>query len=249
MTRERGELVGSPEPRRKRHLLAERSARRLGEAREHRSVEDPRGDRDDANADTGELARDRESHPRDPRLRRGIGGLSNLPVERCDRRGADDDAALAPGVWRVLRHRRGREAEHVERPYEVDLNDLREEVERERPLLPEDAAGRPDSGAEHGDRQRAERAGGRDRARDRRLVGDVGLDERRAERGGGALSVLARAIEEDDPRAALEERARGRLAETGGTTRDERDFSSNVHPPSISARRSGENRLEVRLSS
>ena len=62
----------------------------------------PGRDRHHANAVARELARDRQRHPDDAGLRRAVGRLADLAVERGDRRRVDDHAALAVGVRRVL---------------------------------------------------------------------------------------------------------------------------------------------------
>ena len=90
------------EPRRKRHHLAERFLRLGRKLRHHRRLEDARRDRHHANAVARELARDRQRHADDARLRRAVGRLADLAVERRDRRRVDDHAALAVGVRRAL---------------------------------------------------------------------------------------------------------------------------------------------------
>ena len=69
----------------------------LGQAAQHRRLENAGRDRDDADAVAGELARRRQGERRNPALRCGIGGLADLAIERGDRGGVDDHAALAFG--------------------------------------------------------------------------------------------------------------------------------------------------------
>src|SRR5207244_3580930 len=82
---------------RKRHLLAERGADRIGQGGEKRRVEDPGRDRHDADPELGEVACDRERHADDAALRGRIGGLADLAVEGRDR-GRVDDATPPPLV-------------------------------------------------------------------------------------------------------------------------------------------------------
>ena len=58
-------------------------------------LEQARRNRDDPDAEAAEVARHRERHPGDAGLRRGVRDLADLPLERGDRRGVDDHAALA----------------------------------------------------------------------------------------------------------------------------------------------------------
>ena len=90
-----GVLLGAAEPARVRHLPAEGVLRLLRQARRASGV----ANRPGAIVTTrirlvGELAGDRQGHAGDARLRRGVGGLADLPVEGGDGGGADDDAAL-----------------------------------------------------------------------------------------------------------------------------------------------------------
>ena len=65
-----------------------------------------RCDRHHADPELREVARGRQRHPHHAALRRRIGDLTDLTVERRDRRGVDDHAALAVlegVVWRASR--------------------------------------------------------------------------------------------------------------------------------------------------
>ena len=64
----------------------------------------------DADADAREVARDRQRHADDAALGGRVGGLADLAVEGGDRRGVDDDAALAVGERLEPGHRGRRRA-------------------------------------------------------------------------------------------------------------------------------------------
>ena len=114
------------------------SAISVGICADHRRLEDAGRDRHHADAVARELARHRQRHPGHARLRRAVRRLPDLTVERGDRRRVHDDAALAFGVRRVLRHRGGGEPGHVERADEVDVDRAHESGERVRPFLADD---------------------------------------------------------------------------------------------------------------
>src|SRR5438105_348817 len=126
---ERGVLVGLAEPRRKRHLLGERGAHRLGQRAEQGRLEDAGCDRHHAHTQLGQVAGDGQRHPDDTALRGGVGRLADLAVEGRHRRRVDHDAALAVRARRVLRHVHGREADAVEGPDQVHADDTRELLE------------------------------------------------------------------------------------------------------------------------
>src|SRR5262249_45757225 len=123
---EGGELVGAPETLGKRYLLGERRAHGVGERAEQRRVEDPGCDGDHADAELGEIPRDRQRHSDDPALGRRVGRLADLSVEGGHRRGVDDDAPLAIGGRGIPAHRSGGQANAVEGADEIDLDDPRE---------------------------------------------------------------------------------------------------------------------------
>ncbi len=96
MDGERGVLVGAPEARRERDLRAERRrGASSGSAASIGVSNVPGRDRHDADAELREVARDRQRHADDAALGRRVGDLADLAVERGDRGGVDDDAALA----------------------------------------------------------------------------------------------------------------------------------------------------------
>src|SRR5438874_8730107 len=65
MLRQRGELLGPAETRRKWHLLAERLARRFWKRPQQRRIEDSGRDGHHANAVTSQVARDGQRHAHD----------------------------------------------------------------------------------------------------------------------------------------------------------------------------------------
>src|SRR5262249_54844269 len=127
-------LARAPQARRERDLRRQRLAQRLRRHGEHRRVERPGRDGEDADAEGGQVARDRQRHADHTALRRRVRGLADLAVVRRDRRCVDDDATLALVVGRVLRHLCRRQADDVERPDQVHLDHLGEEIERVRAL-------------------------------------------------------------------------------------------------------------------
>ena len=74
---------------------AERILRLLRQRAQHRRAENAGRDRQHANAELREFARRRQRQRGNAALRRRIGGLADLALEGGDRRGGDDDAALA----------------------------------------------------------------------------------------------------------------------------------------------------------
>src|SRR5690242_13558346 len=104
MARERSVLGRPPEPGRERNLRSEGLTRRLRQKREHGSVK--RSGRDGAYADPErrEIARNWQREPHHTTLGGRVRRLPDLPVERRDRRGIDNHAALALAVGRILRH-------------------------------------------------------------------------------------------------------------------------------------------------
>src|SRR5207237_3531794 len=86
-----------------------------------------------------QLACNWKRHADDSRLGCAVGRLTHLTVERSDRRGVEDDSALAAGVGRVLRHPLRGESGHVERADEIDVHHPSEARERMNALLAEDA--------------------------------------------------------------------------------------------------------------
>src|SRR5690349_9649634 len=95
-------LRGTAEPGREGNLLAERRARGLGQAGQHRRFEDAGRDGADPDAELGEIARDRKRHADHAALGGRVGGLTDLPLERGHGGGVDDHPALALAVGLVL---------------------------------------------------------------------------------------------------------------------------------------------------
>ena len=93
-----------------------------------------------------EFARDRQRHRHHAALGGRIGRLADLAVVGCDRRGRDDNAALA--VDRLeLAHGRSHKADHVERADQVDAKHPFEVLQGMRPVAADNALGRADAGA------------------------------------------------------------------------------------------------------
>ncbi len=174
---ERAVLGRRAQPRRERHRCTERVARLLGQAAEQRRVEDPGRDRHAADPAARQVTGDRQRHPDDSTLRRRIGRLSDLTVERRDRGGVDDHAA-AVTVGLVGRHRRRREADHIEGADQVDLDRRRKRVQRRRLALAQDPSGRADPSAVDQHPKRAAVRGERHRRANRIGIAHVGGGER-----------------------------------------------------------------------
>ena len=96
----------------------------------------------------------------------GVGRLADLAVERGDRSGVDDDAALRAAEFGHggIRGRHGGrgQADDVEGAHEVDLDDAVEALQRQHAVAAQDLAWRRDPGAVDHDPQRAEGCGGVD---------------------------------------------------------------------------------------
>jgi hypothetical protein len=183
-----------------------------------------------------EIARRRQRHTGDAGLRRRVGDLADLAVERRDRRGIDDHAALAVVQRLGLRDRRRGEPHHVERPDQVDADDLLEQLEVVRLAGAVERARRPaDAGARHRDPQRAELRGGCQRGLDLAGVGDVGPGERGAELAGQRLAARLVAIDDDDPGTACDQAPRRRGPQPRGSSGDECNRSAELHAANIHA--------------
>src|SRR5690606_8352734 len=169
-------LLGAAEAAGERHRGGERGLRRLGQPAQHRRLEDAGGDRHDADAVAGELARRGQGERGDAALGGGVGGLADLALERGDRGGVDDHAALAFGVRLERHHLGGGEAHQVERADQVDPDHQLELGQLHRAVAADDALGRGDPGAVDEDRGRAVRAARLgERMLGRRRIADVAL--------------------------------------------------------------------------
>src|SRR5205823_141485 len=88
-------------------------------------VDDAGADRVDAHADGGEVTGGGHGHADDPALGRGVGDLAGLALDAGHRGGVDDDAALVVRVGGLGRGHLGcGDPHHVERPDQVDVDDL-----------------------------------------------------------------------------------------------------------------------------
>ena len=210
-----------------------------------RRVDQPGGDRVDADADDREVTCKREREADDAALRRAVGDLPDLPVEGGRGRGVEDRAALAVGIGLETAHGRGRDPGAVERADEVHADRELERVEPEgRGVLAvaaDRARGDADAGAVDERPQRAEPGGRVDRRDDLDLVADVGTGEDPADLVRDAAPALLVEVEHRDPGAALGEQARRRFAEPRGATGDKRRRSLDLHvPPSPRSPMSGQ---------
>ena len=202
-----------------RNLLAQRGLRLLGQRTQQRGLEQTGGDGAYPDQLARQVARDRQRHADDAALGRGVGGLTDLTLERGHRGGVDDDAALAvDGLG--LGHAFGGQPDHVERADQVDLDDLGEAVEGERTVLAQRLDGVADAGAVDVDTQRAHLLGGVERRADLLGVGDVGFDELGA-RTQLLDRVLALEVDHDDGCAAIQQALGGRQPEPGRTSGDD----------------------------
>ena len=199
---ELGEVGWRAQAARERHALGQRLLDLLRHREEHRRAEDAGRDRHVADADLGEVARDRQRHADDAALRRRVGGLADLAVVGGDARRRDQDAALAGRLGVVLAHRFGGEPDHVEAADEVDGDDLGEQGERVRPLLADGSRRRADAGAVD---EADELAGRRRRGDDSLRVGflaDVAANEATADLRRDRGPALFLQVGDDDGRAA-----------------------------------------------
>jgi hypothetical protein len=154
---------------------------------------------------------------------------ADLPVERRDRCGAHDHAALAGCVRHRLRHRVGRRTA-AERADQVYVDDADEALQVVRRLLAERALGDRDTRTVHEDVQPAELL-------QRELHGGlavglarhVGLDEAPAEVLCKLLADLGLHVGDHDFRAAFGRHACGSRAEAGCAASDEEYAISDLH--------------------
>ena len=146
---ERSELVGLAEPARERDRGGERVLRLLRQIGEQGREEQARCDRQHANAELRQLARDRQRHGDDAALGGRIGRLTDLAVIGRDGRRGDHHAALAGRKRLQFRHRRRRQPQHVERADQIDLDHAIEIAERHRAFLADHALGDADAGTVH----------------------------------------------------------------------------------------------------
>ena len=144
-----------------------------------------------------------EHHARDAGLGGRVRDLADLTLERGDRRGVDDDAALVV-LGLVLRHVPRLEPVEVERRDQVELDDPPEVVERVRAVLAERAHRDAAARGVHRDVQPAERV---DRVGQRELdalvVDDVDRVERAAQLRRDLGAGRRRQVEDRDRRALL----------------------------------------------
>ena len=210
LAHERCELGRPPETRRKRHRLPERLRDFRRNLPDHRRLEHAGCDRHHPDAEARELARHRQRHADETRLRRAVGGLPDLSVERRDRRREHNDAALAVGVGRALRHGIGGEPCQIERTDEVDVDRADEARERVRAVLADDLLARDDARAVDEPLQPAVAVERRsDRGLAARLVDDIGAHESCAtpKLGGERHAFAVLEVRNDDIAASADDHA------------------------------------------
>src|SRR6476469_8868543 len=135
------------EPRRERHLPAQRCANLLAHGLQHRRVENAGRNGNDSDAESCEFAGNRQRHRNNAAFRCAIRGLPDLSVERSYGRSVDNYAALAARIRRVARHRRGRKSQRIERADQINVDDPAERLEPVWAVLSYDAFAWRDTGA------------------------------------------------------------------------------------------------------
>ncbi len=215
MQRQRGELVGLPEPARKRNCRGQAVLRLLRQVGEQRRQEQSGRDGQHTNAELRQFARDRQGHRNDAAFGRRIGRLPDLAVIGRDRRRGDHHAALAGCERFQLRHFRGRQPQHVERADQIDLDHSVEIGERHRALAADHPLGDADAGAIH---QHPRRAMGLRRRDDGGLgggrVGDIADHRDALDLSRNAFGERGIEIAHGNPRALRCEPACGRGAQS-----------------------------------
>src|SRR5579859_4026071 len=232
MLRQRGVLLRAPQPRRERHLLAQRDTCRLRQTCQQRRIEEARRDTDDANTIACQLAGGGQRQPYNAALGRRIGRLPDLPLERGDGGGIDDDTTLTLAVRLILSHRGGGQSQRIERADEVHLYDFVELTQIMRPMLADHFVGDADTRTADQDADTATPAGcRRDRMLHRTGVGHIRFDELRMvpKLGCQRLTSIFVQIRDDDGRAVGHETAYGGGAEPGCATCDEGTGSRYLH--------------------
>jgi len=156
---QRGELRCLAEPARPGHRLGQRVLGSRGHQAQHGGIEQAGGDRHHPDAVRREIPRGSEGKADHTRLRRRVGRLPDLALERGDRRRVDDDPTLAGAGRLVPGHRHRGQPQHVERAHQVDVDHPVEQAEVMRPGIPVDDPGAPaDAGAVHHDPQWPQRS-------------------------------------------------------------------------------------------
>src|ERR1700678_2983782 len=153
------------------------------QAGQHRGVHRAGGDRVDPDPPAGQVAGGDDGEAADAGLGGGVGGLADLALERGDRGGQHDRAALAVGQV-VAAHPGGGQPQDVVGAGQVDPEHLVEGVERARVALlvddPQPVAAA--AGAVHDRAQGTVRLGRVEGGGDAVGGGDVGRHERRGDR-------------------------------------------------------------------
>src|SRR5258707_2165526 len=188
------------------------------------------GYRDHADADRGQIAGGDESHAHHPALGGRVGELADLALVGCDRRGADDDAAVA--VYRLLPgDGRGSQPHHVEDAGQVELDGRTEAREVHGLAVPADdpPAGRRAAVGVHRDPQRSHRLRLGHRRPDVALVGGVGPCVTYAQLLLQCLALLVGEVGADHLRSLPVQAAARGLAEAARPPYHDRRAAVDLH--------------------
>ncbi len=223
-------FIRTPQPRRVRHLLAERILRRLGQALQHRRQENARRDRHHPDAVLRQITRDRQRHPNHAAFGSGIGGLADLTIKGSDRRGIDDHArffAIHPRSGKPG----GETRNDVEAADQVDLDGLAKCVERvRRSILPHHAEPRRHACAIYQYARRSQLRLSRRQCRVHRLrAGHVHMVKAAAQPLGQGSPRFLVQVEDSDAGAKLGQPCGGRAAQPRSTAGHDGAQIPDVH--------------------
>jgi acyl-CoA synthetase (AMP-forming)/AMP-acid ligase II len=179
-----------------------------------------------------EIPGHRQAHARDAGLSRGVGYLPDLPLEGGDRRRVDDDAALPFPVRLVLAHVPGLQPVEVERPDQVELDELAEVGEWQRAVAADGALAETAARGVHRDVQAAVRLGRGFQCR----LSSLGVrNVTRVKRGGVAQggrhlrAFTPGQVKHGHPRSPLREELGARPAHAGTASGHDCHFPRSVH--------------------
>ena len=188
-------------------------------------------DRVHADPDGRQVARHGKRHADDAALRGGVGGLSDLAVERRDRRQVHDGTALPVRVHRILlRHGRRGEPQAVEAADQVHTDHELELVERKGLAFPvHRAVGVADSRGVQQTAQGGQRQGLIDGGLHLIGVRHVGLHEGALQVVGDRLALLFVEIGHDDLRSQHGQAPRAGLSDARRAAGDDDGCSIQLH--------------------
>ncbi len=235
MQDQRGKFGGIAQARWKRHRLAQRLLHLIGQAIQHGGGENTRRDGQHPDAGAGKFPRRRQGQRDDAAFRRRIGGLTDLTLVGGDGSGADDD----PAFCRIQRfqafHIGRRQAHHVERADQVDVDDPGEIFQVHGPVVADDLARRADTGAIHQYSRRAvRRAGLGDGVPGAGGAGHIAFNGQRRtaifdDAGDGFPGRVLVAIQQGHSRAGLRQRPGGRQPQPRSRPADQGCVIFNQH--------------------